>query len=240
MILSCFSCVRLFATLWTVACEAPLSMGFSSQEHKSGYPFPSPEDLPNPGIKPGSPALQTESLPSEPPGKPPWIVEGILFHVHKRVFIIFSSLQMEWIRQSQGEASTWLSPFHTPVYLYVPTDLINFHKWRQKYDHLGLHLEFLVLSILKLKITQRRGIMWQFSSVQFSRSVMSDSLPPHESQHARPPSPSPTPGVHSNPCPSSQWCHAIILSSVVPFSSCPQSFPASRSFPMSQLFTSGG
>ena len=78
------------------------------------------------------------------------------------------------------------------------------------------------------------------SSVQFTRSVMSDSLWPHESQHARPPCPSPTPGVHPNPCPSSRWCHPTILSSVVPFSSCPQSFPASGSFPMSQLLASSG
>ena len=80
----------------------------------------------------------------------------------------------------------------------------------------------------------------QFSSVQFSRSVMSDSLWPHESQHARPPCPSPTPGVHSNSCPSSLWCHPAISSSVVPFSSCPHSLPASGSFPMSQLFAWGG
>ena len=78
------------------------------------------------------------------------------------------------------------------------------------------------------------------SSVQFSHSVMSDSLRPHESQHARPPCPPPTPGVHSDSRPSSQWCHPAILSSVVPFSSCPQSLPASESFPMSQLFTWGG
>ena len=77
-------------------------------------------------------------------------------------------------------------------------------------------------------------------SVQFSCSVMSNSLQPHESQHARPPCPSPTPGVHPNPCPSSRWCHPTISSSVVPFSSCPQSFPASGSFPVSQLFLSGG
>ena len=77
-------------------------------------------------------------------------------------------------------------------------------------------------------------------SVQFSRSVVSDSLRPHESQHARPPCPSPTPGVHSDPRPSSQWCHPVISSSVVPFSSCPQSLPASESFPMSQLFAWGG
>ena len=79
-----------------------------------------------------------------------------------------------------------------------------------------------------------------FSSVQFSPSVVSDSLRPHEPQHTRPPCPSPTPGVHPNPCPSSWWCHPTISSSVIPFSSCPQSFPASGSFPMSQLFASGG
>jgi len=80
----------------------------------------------------------------------------------------------------------------------------------------------------------------QFSSVQFSRSVMSDSLQPHELQYTRPPCPSPTPRVHPNSCPSSQWCHPAISSSVVPFSFCPQSLPASESFPMSQLFTWGG
>ena len=69
---------------------------------------------------------------------------------------------------------------------------------------------------------------------------MSDSLRPHELQHSRPPCPSPTPGVHPNPCPSSQWCHPTISSSVVPFSSCPQYLPVSESFPMSQLFTRGG
>ena len=78
------------------------------------------------------------------------------------------------------------------------------------------------------------------SSVQFSHSVMSDSLWPHESQHAGPPCPSPTPGVHSNLHTSSRWCHPAISSSVIPFSSCPQSLPASGSFPMSQLFPWGG
>ena len=77
------------------------------------------------------------------------------------------------------------------------------------------------------------------TSVQFSCSVVSDSLRPHESQHAKPPCPSPTPGVHPHPCPLSQWCHLTISSSVVPFS-CPQSFPASGSFPLSQFFASGG
>ena len=77
-------------------------------------------------------------------------------------------------------------------------------------------------------------------SVQFSRSVVSDSLRPHESQHARPPCPSPTPGVHPNSRASNRWCHPAISSSAVPFSSCPQSLPASESFPMSQLFAWGG
>ena len=78
------------------------------------------------------------------------------------------------------------------------------------------------------------------NSVQFSCSAVSNSLRPHEPQHARPPCPSPTSGVYSNSCPLSQWRHPIISSSVVPFSSCPQTFPASGSFQMSQLFTSGG
>ena len=80
---------------------------------------------------------------------------------------------------------------------------------------------------------------WQYS-VQFSHSVVSDSLRHHESQHARPPCPSPTPGVHSDSCPSSPCCHPAISSSVVPFSSHPQSLPASESFPVSQLFAWGG
>ena len=78
------------------------------------------------------------------------------------------------------------------------------------------------------------------SSVQFSCSVMSDSLWPHESQHARPSCPTPTPGAYPNSCPLSRWCHPTISSSVIPFSYCPQSFPASGSSQMSQLFASAG
>ena len=84
-----------------------------------------------------------------------------------------------------------------------------------------------------------RGLL-QFSSVQFSHSVVSDSFWPHELQHARPPCPSPTPRVYSNSCLSSRWCHPAISSSAVPFSSCTQPLPASGSFPMSQLFAWGG
>ena len=102
---------------------------------------------------------------------------------------------------------------------------------------------------MRTNIPQKKVCKWKmthescssaFSSVQFSHSVVSDSLWPQESQHTRPPYPSPTPGVHSNSCPSSRWCHPAISSYVVPFSSCPQSFPAWGSFPMSQFFTSGG
>ena len=84
------------------------------------------------------------------------------------------------------------------------------------------------------------SIEWNTQSVQFGRSVVSDSLWPHELQHARPPCPLPTPRVYSNSCPSSQWCHPAISSSVIPFSSCPQSLPESGSFQMSQLFAWGG
>ena len=87
---------------------------------------------------------------------------------------------------------------------------------------------------------EAEGKVAQFSSIQFSCSVMSDSLQPHEPQHARPPCPSPTPRVHPNLYPLSRWCHPTILSSVIPFSSCPQSFAASGSFPMNQHFASGG
>ena len=93
-----------------------------------------------------------------------------------------------------------------------------------------------------MPILMKIYLMFQdiFSSVQFICSVMSDSLQPHESQHARPPCLSPTPGVYPNSCPSSQWCHPAISSSVVSLSSCPQCLPASESFPVSQLFSWGG
>ena len=93
-----------------------------------------------------------------------------------------------------------------------------------------------------LMINQASPLGFDFSSVQFSSVAQQcpKSLRPYEPQHARPPCPSPTSGVHSKPCPLSQWCHPTISSSVVPFSSCPQSFPASGSFQMSQLFASGG
>ena len=124
----------------------------------NGLPFPSPGNLPNPGIKPTSPALAGGFVITEPSGKP----------------------------------------------------LSNSRPY------------------------------FQFSLVQLNCSVMSNTLRPHGLQHARLPCPLPTPGACSNSCPSSWWCHPTISSSVIPFSSCLQSFPASGSFPMSQLFASGG
>ena len=113
--------------------------------------------------------------------------------------------------------------------------ILQFHKLFSLFLTINLHCIF-------ISEAQHMGI---FGSIKvelrvFSLSVMSDSLRPHEPQHARPPCPSPTPGVHPNSCPLNRWCHPTISSSVVPFSSCPQSFPASGSFQMNQLFASGG
>ena len=98
-------------------------------------------------------------------------------------------------------------------------------------------VKFLKQNIRKNNNPVRRG---QLHSVQFSHSVVSDSLRSYGLQHARPHCPSPTPGVYPNSCPLSRWCHPTISSSVIPFSSFLQSFSASGSFPMSQTFTSGG
>ena len=112
--------------------------------------------------------------------------------------------------------------------------------YKNQAPHIGVPLAFLTVSIPFTVPLASFSDYYQFSSVQFSHSVMSDPLWPHEPQHTRPLCPSPTPGVHPNPCPLCWWCHPAISSSVVPFSSCPQSFPASESFHMSQLSTSGG
>ena len=101
------------------------------------------------------------------------------------------------------------------------------------------------ISLHNAQLPQPLFLLWKLwkqslLSVQFSHSVVADSLRPHESQHARPSCPSPTPRVYSDSCPSSRWCHLAISSSVVPFSSCPQSLPASGSFPISQFFAWSG
>ena len=102
--------------------------------------------------------------------------------------------------------------------------LKNTYSWKESYDQPRQHI--------------KKQLFWTDGSVQ--RSLVSDSLGPHESQHARLPCPSPTPGVHSDSCPLSRWCHPAISSSVIPFSSSPHSLPASESFAMSQLFAWGG
>ena len=110
-------------------------------------------------------------------------------------------------------------------------------------EHAGFltHRNCLIINVCSSKLVSFRVVFYiSISSVQFSHSVVSNSLRPHELQHARPPCPSPTPGIHSDSRPLSQWCHPAISSSVVPFSSCPQSLPISESFPMSQLFAWGG
>ena len=112
-----------------------------------------------------------------------------------------------------------------------------FCKWRGRRSN---QCDFLMATSWVKRWGQEKQQGLSRPSVQFSCSVVSDSLRPHESQHARPPCPSPTPRIDSNSCPLSQWCHPAISSSVVPFSSCPQSLPASESCPMSQLFSWGG
>ena len=132
------------------------------------------------------------------------------------------------------------SPQPNPPIKKLPWDFYPYlSEGRQNENHNHRKLTKLIAWITAL------STQWNYeptvnSSVQFSCSVVSDSLRPYELQHARPPCPSPTPGVHPNPCPLSWWCHPTISSSLVPFSSCPQSFPESESFPMNQFFTSGG
>ena len=98
----------------------------------------------------------------------------------------------------------------------------------------------MIVFLILISINLFNAFCVDIQSVQFSHSVLSDSLRPHELQHTRPPCPSPTSGVHSDSRPSSRWCHPTISSSVIPFSSCPQSLPTSESLPMSQLFAWGG
>ena len=117
-----------------------------------------------------------------------------------------------------------------------PTQWFSCFEWLNSFLKIGRTYS----SGSDVKIGRRASLWHNWAIVQFSRSVMSDSLRPHGLQHTRPPCPSPTPRVYPNSCPLSRWCHPTISSSVVPFSSCLQSFPALGSFPMSQLFASGG
>ena len=134
---------------------------------------------------------------------------------------------------------TWLSGWKTTRTHYIKCWLA-FYSLQSFKDPSAIKCSHHIKLCCKTK--EQREIWWyhQFSSVQFSHSVMSDSLGPHESQYTRLPCPSPTRGVYPNSRPSSQWCHPTISYSVLPFSSCFQSFPASGSFHVSQLFASAG
>ena len=149
------------------------------------------------------------------------------------------------LRRERGHLDTIIYKYYTGF--WFPLHLLAWSPGPLRYTEsmVGVTLGSIV-SFSKDSGVKRAQTTYSFkrhtwcSSVQFSSSVVSDSLWPHELQHARPPCPSPTPGVHPNPCPSSRWCHPTISSSVVPFFSCPQPFPASESFLMSQLSASGG
>ena len=123
------------------------------------------------------------------------------------------------------------SPVNFTLAEWLDLDKINFRCSDMAGGFWSNHCKSLTFSFINS--VGREFMLLQ--SIQFSRSVVSDSLWPHELQHTRPLCPSPTPWVHSDSCPLSQWCHPAISSSVIPFSFCPQSLPASESFPMSQL-----
>ena len=187
-------------------------MGFSRQEYWNGLPFPSPGG-----------------------GKGKETINKTFTRIFRES--IYSVLQELWLSTSLSAIRKFLSNF----LCWISSHLLENHplprgnhltQKHQDYQFSCYHLCTSWACIVHLG--------FQFSSVQFSHSVMSNSLQPHELQHARPPCPTPTPGVHSNSCPSSRWCHPAISSSVIPFSSCPQPLRESESFPMSQLFTWGG
>ena len=139
----------------------------------------------------------------------------------------------------QGRLADWW-PREGLIWTLSPTSV-----WRQNFPIFWGPRSFSLKAFNLVDETQthyRTNLIYSvcWSECSFHFSSVSSSLRPHESQHARPPCPSPPPGVHSDSCASSQWCHPAISSSAVPFSSCPQSLPASESFPMSQLFTWGG
>ena len=142
---------------------------------------------------------------------------------------------MDCIVHGVTKSQMQISDFHFLSQLNTTKTNKSIKKWEK-----DLKRHFSKDTQVASKNVKRCSTSLTISSVQFSCSVVSNSLRLHESQHNRPPCPSPTPGVYPKPCPSSRWCHPAISSSVIPLSSCPQSFPALGSFPMSQLFTWGG
>ena len=149
--------------------------------------------------------------------------------------ICSANVNISWVHQVSTYKVVKMNEFPIRVILFILVSVLNNLASLRSYE-----LTFIICKHQKSIISN--GILKtpKMYSVQFSPPVVSDSLWPNESQHARPPCPSPTPGVHSDSRPSSQWCHPAISSSAIPFSSCPQSLPASECFPMSQLFAWGG
>ena len=224
-----FSHVQLSVTPWTVACQAPLSMGFSRQEYWSGLPLPSPPNLPDPGIElsPLTPHLLQCQAYSLPP-----------CHFH-------APLTKREHTNLESWTFIWISSWELSLMIHVLDEEKSSHAGWCYFDYMVTNLKRdfgATLSAILFSWSIHTGVLWDedfLSSAQFGRSVLSDSLWPHELPHARPPCPSPTPGVHRNSCPFSRWYHPTISSSVTPCS-CPQSFPASGSLQMSQLFAAGG
>ena len=253
-------------------------MGFPRQEYWSELPFPSPEDLPDPGIEPMSPVYQADSLPLSHLGSPRRVLKTAQFrdleHIpNPREFMYsgkeggytddpragttWSILSDPQVKKCLGGVLKWAYWKHIAVFGGLqPKDsmshqLKHTRHWSTEHILMVLKSKWYLQNEVSLKTScsscrmrraeEEKGgaglsvgnwtIAWKgmstHSSVQFSHSVMSDSLRPHGLQHIRLPCPSPTPGIHSNSCPLGRWCHPAISSSVVPFSSCLQSFPAS-------------
>ena len=220
--------------------------GFSRQEYWSRLPFPPLGDLPDPGREPrslASPALAGRFFTTAPTRKPQ--VPDVQ-HYNS----VSCTLQNDHYHESSYIRHHRVGPFHPFHSTSSPLLLCSLYLWVLFGLVLIPHINEIIKTYYSYKqniyihtnmLIHMVGMSWlHFSSDQFSRSVVSNSWWPHGLQHARLPCPSPTPGACSTSRPSSWWCHPTISSSVVPFSSCLQSFPASGSFPMSQFFPSGG
>ena len=197
-------------------------MEFSRQEYWSGLPFSSPGVLPNPGIKPRSPTLRADALPSEPPGNP----NSSIAMQQISPYLSILEHQIVTISGSRGwlGSSRWFcyqNKTGTPGLSHSKVSLLTQACGEGDYSVSARPSnKNRQLMLWRLELLDDNRNSWM-TTVQFSRSVMSNSLRPHELHHARPPCTSPAPRVHPNLCALSRWCYPAISSSVVPFSSCP-------------------
>ena len=178
-----------------------------------------------------------------------WKDKEVVIHIHIGILLSHKKEHI-WVSSEVDEPRAYYTQWsqEEKSEYHILTNIWNLERWYWWTCMWGSNGNTHIVNRLVDTVGEGEdGMNWEssietytFSSVQFSCSVMSDSLRPHESQHTRPPCPSPAPGVHSDSSPSSRWCHPAISSSVIPFSSCPQLLPASGSFPMSQLFAWGG